>query len=213
MVKTPAREPELKFVAGDPSLDFVNTVDWAAGGLINERLSSYDRLTSWAVEARLIEEGGAQRLRRFARRNPDEAVAALKRARSARRLLRRLFLSLLADGDITGVLREFNRALTSALRYLRLSPDAGRTTRITWDWEEGKGGESLDRVLWSIVWSAAQLLTSEDAARIRMCGGTDCGWLYVDRSRNHLRRWCDMKACGTIAKSDKRRQKARASAS
>ena len=32
----------FKFVAGDPSLDFVNTVDWTEQGLRDDRLTDYD---------------------------------------------------------------------------------------------------------------------------------------------------------------------------
>ncbi|MEO8561896.1 MAG: CGNR zinc finger domain-containing protein [bacterium] len=39
---------------------------------------------------------------------------------------------------------------------------------------------------------------------VRQRGGADCGWLYVDRSRNGLRRWCQMEVCGTREKSRKR---------
>ena len=76
---------------------------------------------------------------------------------------------------------------------------------MQWSWREI--GDSLDSPLWPVVWSAAVLLVSEEAGRIRMCGGQDCGWMYVDRSRNGLRRWCRMETCGTQAKSRRRRER------
>jgi predicted RNA-binding Zn ribbon-like protein len=48
------------------------------------------------------------------------------------------------------------------------------------------------------------LLESEDAGRIRVCDGVDCGWMYLDRSRNGLRRWCEMGTCGTREKNRRR---------
>ena len=33
-----------------------------------------------------------------------------------------------------------------------------------------------------------------------MCANSDCGWLFIDMSRNKSRRWCDMKDCGNRAK-------------
>ncbi|HEV2853834.1 MAG TPA: CGNR zinc finger domain-containing protein [Thermoanaerobaculia bacterium] len=35
----------------------------------------------------------------------------------------------------------------------------------------------------------------------------DCGWMYVDCSRNGLRRWCEMETCGTLEKSRRRRER------
>jgi predicted RNA-binding Zn ribbon-like protein len=36
--------------------------------------------------------------------------------------------------------------------------------------------------------------------RLRACGNRRCGWLFVDRSANGRRRWCDPKACGNRMK-------------
>jgi predicted RNA-binding Zn ribbon-like protein len=40
---------------------------------------------------------------------------------------------------------------------------------------------------------------------VRVCDGDDCGWMYVDRSRNGFRRWCQMRTCGTREKTRRRR--------
>lgn len=37
--------------------------------------------------------------------------------------------------------------------------------------------------------------------RVKACPGTDCGWVFVDASRNSSRRWCDMAGCGNRAKT------------
>jgi len=55
-------------------------------------------------------------------------------------------------------------------------------------------------VLAPVVESAAALLTSPDLSRVRECESETCGWLFIDRSRNRSRRWCDMTVCGNRAK-------------
>jgi predicted RNA-binding Zn ribbon-like protein len=70
-----------------------------------------------------------------------------------------------------------------------------------------RAGHALESPLWSVAWSAARLLASDDAKRIRRCGGIDCGWYYVDRSRNGLRRWCEMETCGTLMKTRRRAER------
>jgi predicted RNA-binding Zn ribbon-like protein len=72
--------------------------------------------------------------------------------------------------------------------------------------------DRLDALLWPVVWSTAQLLTSADAAKLRVCAGHDCGWVYVDRSRNGFRRWCEMATCGTREKSRRRAERRRGAA-
>lgn len=67
----------------------------------------------------------------------------------------------------------------------------------TWDVES-----ALDSVLWPIARSAAELLDSDEVKLVRECPGDDgCGWLFIDTSRNHRRRWCSMDGCGNRAKA------------
>jgi hypothetical protein len=37
-------------------------------------------------------------------------------------------------------------------------------------------------------------------APLKICRNRDCGWLFVDRTKNQSRVWCDMAACGNRAK-------------
>ena len=62
-----AADPPLRYIGGDASLDLVNTVDWTARGLANERLTGYERLTRWAEGAGVLPRAEAQRLRAEAR--------------------------------------------------------------------------------------------------------------------------------------------------
>lgn len=56
--------------------------------------------------------------------------------------------------------------------------------------------------------SALSLLSGETMKRIRICA--NCGWLFLDRSRNSSRLWCDMAVCGNRRKASRhyRRRKA-----
>ena len=47
--------------------------------------------------------------------------------------------------------------------------------------------------------SALRLLAETD--RLKVCG--NCGWLFVDRSRNRSRTWCDMAVCGNRVKANR----------
>jgi len=62
---------------------------------------------------------------------------------------------------------------------------------------------SLEAILWPIAGSAGELLTSDDLGRVRQCGGKTCRWMFVDRSKNRSRRWCDLKVCGNRTKARK----------
>jgi hypothetical protein len=71
---------------------------------------------------------------------------------------------------------------------------------FTWGWEDTRPG--LDRVLWPVAWSAAGLLVRGPLERIReRPGDGNCGWLFLDLSKNASRRWCEMRSCGNRAKA------------
>ncbi|MER9949272.1 CGNR zinc finger domain-containing protein [Mesorhizobium sp. M0047] len=49
--------------------------------------------------------------------------------------------------------------------------------------------------------SALSLLRDDTTARLRIC--PNCTWLFVDRSRNSSRLWCDMAVCGNRQKASR----------
>ncbi|MGH8177165.1 MAG: CGNR zinc finger domain-containing protein [Steroidobacter sp.] len=199
--------PSFVYLGGDPALDLVNTVDWTPLGTLHEQLTTYHALTAWAEGAGVISATVRARLRRAARRRPQEAVRVLRRAREIRAILQGVFTTEAHAGERSRFFEAYNLLLHQAVQRLELRTEEqerkSAAARMRWSW--ASFGESLDSLLWPIVWSAATLLVSEEADRIRTCGGEDCGWVYVDRSRNGLRRWCRMEICGTQAKSRRRR--------
>ena len=62
-------------------------------------------------------------------------------------------------------------------------------------------------MLWPVARAAAELLTAEERVLVRQCGGDPCGWLFLDRSRKHNRRWCSMADCGNRAKARRWRRR------
>ena len=55
--------------------------------------------------------------------------------------------------------------------------------------------------------SALALLNGEVSRRMKICG--NCGWLFIDRSRNKSRIWCDMAVCGNRTKASRHYRKNR----
>ncbi|HSJ76949.1 MAG TPA: CGNR zinc finger domain-containing protein, partial [Gemmatimonadales bacterium] len=135
--------------------------------------------------------------------SPNEASTVYRAALRAREIIRRLLVELAEGSASAGAVADFNRILAPVLQHLRVRPlDAVPHLQLGWEEEEN----TLDSVLWPVLWSAASLVSSDEASRIRVCASEDCGWMYVDRSRNGLRRWCQMESCGTREKTRRRRR-------
>jgi predicted RNA-binding Zn ribbon-like protein len=144
-------------------------------------------------------------LARTAGREGRPAAGVLARGIRLREALYRIFKGTLegrrprgADADV------LRKELSIARAHQRLDI---HTRRFVWTFPEPP--DALDRILWPVALSAAELLSSGDLAKLRQCSGGDCGWIFLDTSRNHRRQWCDMRDCGNRAKVNRFRQKQR----
>lgn len=187
---------DLKTVGGPACLDFANTVSRRDTDAPNERLFSYAHLVEWAEHIALISSEEGARLRAAGEAQPAEAAAVFTRAVALREALFRIFARN-ADGKPPDAadLAILNREIAGCYPFLHLSASE---TGYAWRWADAPA--RLDRILWPVVDSAAELLTAGELDRVRICAGQHCGWLFVDRSKNRSRRWCDMQECGNVAK-------------
>lgn len=189
-----AAKRRFKFVGERLCLDFVNTMSWRGAARPTELVADFGDLLGWAGEAGLLGGATARRLAAAARKEPAAAARALAKAVALREALHEIFAPAAAGDEGAAALGVLNRCLAKP-RRLRLARGAGG---YRWD---GEGAAPFDFVLAPIAWSAAELLASPQAARVRRCEDEGCGWLFLDLSRNQRRRWCQMSSCGNRAKA------------
>ena len=70
---------------------------------------------------------------------------------------------------------------------------------LRWDFPAGLIAPELP--LWILSLTTARLITSGKMEMLRACDSPECRWLFLDTSKNHTRRWCDMKICGNRMKA------------
>jgi predicted RNA-binding Zn ribbon-like protein len=201
------QEAEPRLVGGALCLDFVNTVDPRHAPGRREYLDSYPALVAWSRRAGIIDAVQDEHLREAAAGDPAAADLVLRRAIMLREVLYPVLTQAArrrppAPDDLESLHAE----LTSAMAHIRVT---WTPQGFTWGWRDT--GSGLGQVLWPVTWSAADLLVHGPLDRLRECpGGGDCGWLFLDLSKNGSRRWCEMRSCGNRAKA--RRHYARAQA-
>jgi predicted RNA-binding Zn ribbon-like protein len=203
---TEVSKPEFDLSGGDLALDLANTKSRRPTPEPREDLRDYDDLVSWGLQAGAIGAQEGASLRSLAARNPRAGRAAVERARALRESLFDVFSALATGREVPpDALDRVNAALPGALGHLRLVRAEGGAD---WSWT---GEADLDRVLWPVVRAAALLLTGPDRKHLRECGASDCAWLFLDKSRNGTRRWCDMAVCGNREKARRFQRRARRS--
>lgn len=192
-----------ELTAGELCLDFANTVDARPTEARRELLAEYDDLIRWSVQAGIITAQTAKRLRKKAPQHRRQASTALRRARLLREAIFEVFnASAQGVSPAISALDTLNEHVAAAFSRLRIGRSEG-SFQWEWEWEEE---DALDRMLWPVARSAAELLTSDRLKRVRVCSAAECDWLFLDQSKNSSRRWCDMTVCGNRAKARRFRQ-------
>ncbi len=198
----------LSLIGGRSSLDYVNT----EGGQRSpspDRVQDYRDLVRWGAYAGVIDEDEAGRLLDLAAGDPREAKRIHARAIEFREALFRI-LDAIGQGEAiaAGDRAILDREVAEALAHQRLVPHDGH-----FDWEIVEDPKRMERILWVLAADAADLLASEELARVKKCCGEDCEWVFLDESRNRSRRWCEMSDCGNRAKQRRYQRRHRKSAS
>jgi predicted RNA-binding Zn ribbon-like protein len=193
------RPPRFDLIAGNVCLDFVNTLDdrHVEDQQVKpkELLASYDDLVRFAEDAGVLTPAQAERLVKRGSGAPERAQQALRRGRELREVIHDVFWPIINQRTVPpGALAKLNAEVQAAAEHLRLSPDNGG---FAWRFDDLDDFEGLLR---PIARSAADLLTSDQLSFVRACSSKDCEWFFLDTSKNHHRRWCDMSRCGNRAK-------------
>jgi predicted RNA-binding Zn ribbon-like protein len=192
----PTREGPFELSGGALCLDFANTARYHPPE--REDLGSHGALVAWAEQAGVLGKAAARAVRAEAARRPAAAAKALARAQALRGAIYRV-LSAHAAGERVqpNDLAVIAGASAEAAGHMRLVPREGGFT-----WETDPAAlRSLDGALWPVARSASDLLTGGELATVRECALETCAWLFLDRSKNQKRRWCDMKVCGNRSKA------------
>jgi len=200
-------ERKFDLSGGVLCLDFANTVlKRNQPGGTKDELANYARFVGFAKQTKLLSPAKANFLRNQAFLFPSAAAHVLPAALMLREAIYRVFSSLAAGKPVGSKdVKLLDDFAIEAWQHRRLMPMSQRGYR--WQWKADEAN-SFEQILWPIALSAAELLTSDRLGAVRECAADDCAWLFLDESRNHSRRWCDMMVCGNRQKARRHYQRA-----
>jgi predicted RNA-binding Zn ribbon-like protein len=191
---------ENEFIAGALALDFANTVGGSRARPTHDHISRYADLVAFARQAKIIDAETASGLLALAKDDVAGAVKVLDRSIRLREAVWHGFTR--RGGPKPSELEVIASEGKIAAGHRNLA--VGRNA-FTYLWDDF--AVSLDRVLWPIAQSAIDILTSHDREVVRQCESETCAWVFLDRTRNHSRRWCVMGDCGNRAKARRFRER------
>jgi predicted RNA-binding Zn ribbon-like protein len=186
------------FIGGDAALDFINTVtgrdqsprDW---------LDSYARLLEWATLVRLLPERNLRALTKELHSEPATAARALTRAKELREALFAL-VSAIATGNAPpkSALATLHEHWLAGIEAHELRFEHGRIVA-----DIRSDAADFDLIAAIVAYRMVEHVMRQPADRLRICGGTNCAWVFIDSSKAGRRRWCDMAVCGNVAKAQR----------
>ena len=185
----------FEFIGAHLATDFLNTSSFRYDkGRAHEHIQTYADLVEFARQAGEISAPLARRLIAEAEAHPEKAAHVYRRTVTLREAawlaLSRIAHEKEPPRESVDVISAEAAEAQAHARLVR-ADDGWR-----WQWPD----DDMSRPLWPIARAAADLLTSEDRHLLRECSDDTCAWMFVDRTKNHSRRWCSENTCGSRAK-------------
>ena len=186
---------KIPFLGGNLSLDFVNTVHDRHEDPLRNLLKNYLDLVIWVYFATAINNSQKERLLQKGRENQLKANQIYRDSLQLREAFYDFIVNTINRNEVSQVnmqlINQWYSRASSSLELTRLDD------RFVLDWEAGSF--ELESILWPIVRAFVNLVISEDRNRIKQC--FNCGYLFIDNSKNKSRRWCSMEICGNRVKA------------
>ncbi|HZC21833.1 MAG TPA: ABATE domain-containing protein [Candidatus Binatia bacterium] len=182
-------------MGGPVCLDFINTLDDRFSNEPKELLKSYIDLVRFGEDTGILGAHQADHFLEKSVQSREAAEEALTAAIELREAMHEVFWSLIQKKPVPkSALFVVNTYAQEAARHMNV---AATGKGFEWRFEDV---ENFNAAWWPIARSAVELLASDQLQFVRACASKTCQWLFLDESKNHRRRWCDMTKCGNRAK-------------
>jgi predicted RNA-binding Zn ribbon-like protein len=185
----------LPLDGGCISFDFVNTIHSRVDDDIYDYIETYDDLIEWMERLKLLPAEKLGDLKKLVRKDEKAAHKALAEIKKNRETLYNFFSPVIhKKSPDNKTIKRFNRGLSDSLSQIAFNY---RCDTLMLDWSERK--LNLYGPLKIIYKDAFDIITTIPKNRLKEC--RSCGWLFIDRSKNNSRTWCNMQTCGSIEKA------------
>ena len=187
---------EAGLIGGHRAIDFANTISgWGEGN--EDWLVDYAGFAQWARLTGLIDEAEYKKALSAAARNPLMAERIFAEANELRVALLRLLHAVKAGSTAKA------DDMTVINHWIKRAAEAFQLRQVARTFQQGWSDNVpvLQKPLLAAARAVGQFLAAANFDLLKICAGRNCAWFFVDLSKNHSRRWCDMAVCGNLAKA------------
>jgi predicted RNA-binding Zn ribbon-like protein len=196
------------FIAGDPALDFLNSVATPVDVPV-EWLDDGEGLLAWLRQSQLVPASVLKEVRDLAR--PGELDKVAEEARKLREWFRGFVEKERGrplTRDASRKLERLNRLLERDESFNQIMPTTGKEENA-FELRVMRRWSSPEALLLPVAEALARFVCSEDFTYVKACEGPACTLLFADRTRGRARRWCSMAICGNRAKQAAHRHRSK----
>jgi len=166
--------------------DFVNTVTNYRDEPVSYIQTEEEWLT-WLIRVNLADEAI-----QFNKESFD-----LQTILEVRKTLYTIFINYIHKQTIpVSNVKKFNKYLGLVNRHIKIRVENDKFVEYL-DYDKTQA----NNFLLPIIKSARDILISDHMRKVNEC--SNCGWIYLDKSKSQTRRWCNMKFCGNRIKTQK----------
>lgn len=201
--------PSAMFVAGDPALDFLNSVATPVDVPV-ESLDDGEGLLTWLRHAQLVSAAVLKDVRSQFR--PEELDRVAEQARNLREWFRG-FVQKQRGRPLTRddfkKLERLNRLLERDESFSQVAPATGKEGNA-FELRAMRKWRSPEALLFVIAEALGRFVCLQDFTYIKACERATCTLFFADQTRSRARRWCSMAICGNRAKQAAHRHRSKA---
>lgn len=183
---------DTEFDGGSICLDFVNTVRNRFEEPVFEYLLTPGDWIIWVKRKKLVSNEELRKLKAASKNSANEFNQILR----CREDFYQMFKAIANDKKPSEkMLETLNKNISYYFKHLSIEIGSNRKVQLKLSTRKN----SLLLPLLHVLHSSFELLNSESINRVKECDG--CGWIFLDKSKNRSRRWCNMKTCGSTDKT------------
>lgn len=185
---------DLPLDGGCLCFDFINTKGSWKVEVSKEFLKDYFSIINWLKIQNSLSTKYINAITELAKADEVKALEIYEESLKLRKRLYSIF-SAIASKSIPNqdCLNHFNLYLNDYYKQLKLD-FTGNSYAI----RHNLKAENLKEPFYIIIQSAIDIINEIDQKKIKECA--ECGWLFLDKTKNNRQKWCNPKICGARVK-------------